>query len=102
MMNGAILRVSSFARSSVFVGGQRRRTHTVSCRLRSCFRDTILNLARLHKCTSLRSKLSMVRRDIFDSGFAGHNRSIFNFKFDENALRCCLTRVCVAHIAKET
>ena len=81
MMNDAILGVPSFARSSVFVGGQRRRTHTVSRRLRSCFRNTILNLVRLHKCTSLSSKLSMVRRDIFDSGFAGHNRSIFNFKF---------------------
>ena len=99
MRDDAVLLVPSFARPSVFVGGRRCRHHVVSCHLRSCLRDTILKLARLHNCTSLSSKLSIIRRDIFDSGFAGHNRSIFNFKFVENALRCCHTHVCVAHIA---
>ncbi len=79
MRDDAVLLVPSFARPCAFVGGRRCRHHAMSCYLRSCLRDTILKLARLHRCTSLSSKLSMLRRDIFDSGFAGHNRSIFNF-----------------------
>ena len=102
MRDDAVLLVPSFARPCAFVGGRRCRHHATSCYLRSCLRDTILKSARLHSCTSLSSKLSMLRRDIFDSGFAGHNRSIFNLQLVENALRCCHTRVCIAHITNKS
>ena len=95
MREEALLLVPSVAQAAVFVAGQRRRHRVVSCRLRPCFRDAILQLARYHKCTGLISKISMIRRDIFDSGFAGHNRSIFNFKFGENTLQRCSTYVCI-------